>query len=58
MKKGKKIKELEEWLNNSKDSEFNDNSDDVIKDYEEVALESDFEYISTIDNNIIEKIIS
>jgi len=30
---------------------FNDNSDDVIKDYEEVALDSDFEYISTIDNN-------
>ena len=51
MKKGKKIKELEEWLNNSKDTEFNDNSDDVIKDYEEVALDSDFEYISTIDNN-------
>ena len=50
MKKGKKIKELEEWLNNSKDTEFNDNSDDVIKDYEEVALDSDFEYISTIDN--------
>ena len=51
MKKGKKIKELEEWLNNAKDTEFNDNSDDVIKDYEEVALDSDFEYISTIDNN-------
>ena len=51
MKKGKKIKELEEWLNNAKDAEFNDNSDDVIKDYEEVALDSDFEYISTIDNN-------
>ena len=50
MKKGKKIKELEEWLNNAKDAEFNDNSDDVIKDYEEVALDSDFEYISTIDN--------
>ena len=51
MKKGKKIKELEEWLNNSKDTEFNDNSDNVIKDYEEVTLDSDFEYISTIDNN-------
>ena len=37
MKKGKKIKELEEWLNNSKDEEFNDNSDDVIKDYEAVS---------------------
>ena len=29
MKKGKKIKELEEWLNNSIDTEFDDNSDDV-----------------------------
>ena len=27
MKKGKKIKELEEWLNNAKDAEFDDNSD-------------------------------
>ena len=52
MKKGKKIKELEEWLNNSKDTEFNDNSDDVIKDYEEVTLDSDFDYISTIDNSL------
>ena len=52
MKKGKKIKELEEWLNNSKDTEFIDNSDDVIKDYEEVALDSDFRYISTIDNTL------
>ena len=52
MKKGKKIKELEEWLNNSKDAEFNEYSDGVIKDYEEVTLDSDFEYISTIDNNI------
>ena len=51
MKKGKKIKELEEWLNNSNDLELDDNSGDVIKDYEEVALDSDFEYISTIDNN-------
>ena len=50
MKKGKKIKELEEWLNNSKDTEFNDSSDNVIKDYEEVTLDSDFEYILTIDN--------
>ena len=39
MKKGKKIKELEEWLNNSKDEEFNDDSDRVIKDYEEVTLD-------------------
>ena len=52
MKKGKKIKELEEWLNNSKDEEFGDNSNDFIKDYEEVTLDSDFEYISTIDNNL------
>ena len=51
MKKGKKIKELEEWLNNSKDEEFNDDSDHVIKDYEEVNLDSDFEDIITIDNN-------
>ena len=30
---------------------FTDNSDDVIKDYEEVTLDSNFEYILTIDNN-------
>ena len=51
MKKGKKIKELEEWLKNSNDAVFTDNSDDVIKDYEEVTLDSNFEYILTIDNN-------
>ena len=52
MKKGKKIKELEEWLNNSNNAEFNDNSDDIKKDYEEVTLDSDFENISTIDNSL------
>ena len=36
MKKGKKIKELDEWLKNSNDTEFTDNSNDVTKDYEEV----------------------
>ena len=51
MKKGKKIKELEEWLKNSNDAVFTDNSDDVIKDYEEVTLDSNFEYLLTIDNN-------
>ena len=29
---------------------FNGDSNDVIKEYDEVALDSDFEYISTIDN--------
>ena len=52
MKKGKKIKELEEWLNNSKDAEFNDNFDGVIKDYEEVTFDCDFDHISTIDYSL------
>lgn len=52
MKKDKKIKELDEWLRSVDDHDFDDNARAPVKDYKEVQLESEFDYISSIDNNV------
>ena len=52
MKKDKKIKELDEWLSNANDHDFDDNTTKLLKNYEEVQLEADFNYISEIDNTL------
>ena len=52
MKKDKKIKELDEWLSNANDYDFDDNTTKLLKNYEEVQLEADFNYISEIDNTL------
>ena len=52
MKKDKKIRELDEWLSNANDHDFDDNTTEILKNYEEVQLEADFDYISDIDNTL------
>ena len=50
MKKEKKIKELEDWLNNVSDMDSLD--DDVrIKTYDDIILDSDLDSITRTDNN-------
>ncbi len=52
MKKDKKIKELDEWLRNANDHDFDDNTTKLLKNYKEVQLDADFNYISQIDNTL------
>ena len=52
MKKDKKIRELDEWLSNANDHDFDDDTSKLLKNYEEVQLEADFSYISEIDNTL------
>tara|TARA_B100001121_G_scaffold309549_1_gene336794 strand:+ start:127 stop:621 length:495 start_codon:yes stop_codon:yes gene_type:complete len=52
MKKDKKIRELDEWLSNANDHDFDGNTTEPLKNYEEVQLEADFSYISEIDNTL------
>ena len=52
MKKGKKIKELDDWLKNADSHVFDDKGEQKHKSFENVNLDYDFDSISLIDNTI------
>ena len=51
MKKDKKIKELDDWLAKASDYEFDEGHTNTKKDYNDILLDYDFEYILNIDSN-------
>ena len=51
MKKDKKIKELDDWLEKIDDKELADDEDPTLKEYEYIMLDTDFDSISLIDDN-------
>ena len=51
MKKDKKIKELDEWLENSKDEDFENNDVSTLNEYDHEIFDYDFDQIILIDNN-------
>ena len=48
MKKDKKIKELDDWLAKASDHEFDKGDSSTKKDYKDILLGHDFEYILNI----------
>jgi len=48
MKKGKKIKELDDWLKNADSHVFDDKGEQKHKSFENVNLDYDFDSISLI----------
>ena len=51
MKKDKKIKELDDWLEKSTDEDFILQDTPIINDHDHVIFDYDFDQILTIDNN-------
>ena len=51
MKKDKKIKELDDWLEKIDDKDLADDEDPTLREYEYITLDTDFDSISLIDDN-------
>ena len=51
MKKDKKIKELDDWLKNSNDEDFENHDVSTLNEYDHEIFDYDFDQIILIDNN-------
>ena len=51
MKKDKKIKELDDWLKNSNDEDFENHDVSTLDEYDHEIFDYDFDQIILIDNN-------
>ena len=50
MKKDKKIKELDDWLEKIDDKDLADDEDPTLREYEYITLDTDFDSISLIED--------
>ena len=51
MKKDKRIKELDDWLKNSNDEDFENHDVSTLNEYDHEIFDYDFDQIILIDNN-------